>query len=113
MNSSERRASSGMSSKSLRLRAGSMTRRIPAPWAATTFSLMPPTGSTSPRKLISHRAAGEQRHKRHEHRNAGAWAILRGGAGRHVNMDVGLLETGDIDTEGHAPVLDDRERRLG
>ena len=36
-----------------RLRAGSMTRLIPARCAATTFSLMPPTGSTRPRRLIS------------------------------------------------------------
>ena len=52
-NSTCLRTSSGISSKSLRLRAGSMTRRMPAPCAATTFSLMPPTGSTSPRRLIS------------------------------------------------------------
>src|ERR1700739_4230472 len=30
-----------------------MTRRMPAECAATTFSLMPPTGSTKPRRLIS------------------------------------------------------------
>ena len=42
-----------MSSKSLRLRAGSITRFKPARAAATTFSLMPPTGSTRPRRLIS------------------------------------------------------------
>ena len=52
-NASCSRTSSGMSSKSLRLRAGSMTRLMPARWAATTFSLMPPTGSTSPRREIS------------------------------------------------------------
>ena len=42
-----------MSSKSLRLRAGSITRLIPARCAATTFSLIPPTGSTRPRREIS------------------------------------------------------------
>ena len=42
-----------MSSKSRLLRAGSMTRFTPAAAAATTFSLMPPTGSTEPRRLIS------------------------------------------------------------
>ena len=36
-----------------RLRAGSITVRMPARCAATVFSLMPPTGSTSPRRLIS------------------------------------------------------------
>jgi len=39
--------------ESLRLRAGSITRWIPARIAASTFSLMPPTGSTRPRRLIS------------------------------------------------------------
>ena len=39
--------------KSRRLRAGSITRVIPAAAAATIFSLMPPTGRTSPRRLIS------------------------------------------------------------
>src|SRR5262249_483579 len=47
------RTSSGMSSKSLRLRAGSITRAIPARAAATTFSLIPPTGKTSPLRLTS------------------------------------------------------------
>ena len=42
-----------MSSKSRRLRAGSITRFKPAAAAAITFSLMPPTGSTRPRRLIS------------------------------------------------------------
>jgi hypothetical protein len=53
MNSSLPRAVSGMSSKSRRLRAGSITRVSPAAAAATTFSLIPPTGSTSPRSDIS------------------------------------------------------------
>ena len=34
-------------------RDGSITAAIPAPTAATTFSLIPPTGRTSPRRLIS------------------------------------------------------------
>ena len=42
-----------MSSKSRRFRAGSITRVRPAAAAATTFSLMPPTGSTRPRSEIS------------------------------------------------------------
>src|SRR3569623_1578993 len=38
---------------SLRLRSGRMTRLMPARWAARNFSLMPPTGSTRPRSVIS------------------------------------------------------------
>ncbi len=52
-NSSLSRASWGMSSKSRRFRAGNITRVRPAAAAATTFSLIPPTGSTRPRRLIS------------------------------------------------------------
>ena len=37
----------------MRLRAGRVTALSPARAAATTFSLMPPTGSTKPRRLIS------------------------------------------------------------
>src|SRR5207253_117311 len=43
----------GISSKSLRLRAGSMIRFTPARAAAATFSSIPPAGSTRPRRLIS------------------------------------------------------------
>ena len=52
-NCSWRRASSGISSSSFSLRAGSITVEMPARSAASTFSLMPPTGSTRPRRLIS------------------------------------------------------------
>ena len=44
---------SGISSRSLRFRAGSMIVLIPARRAASDFSLTPPMGSTRPRKLIS------------------------------------------------------------
>src|SRR6185369_15435912 len=47
------RTSAGMSSRSRRLRAGSSTVAMPARCAASTFSLTPPIGSTSPRRLIS------------------------------------------------------------
>jgi len=53
MNSSLSRAPFGISSKSRLFRAGNMTRVRPAAAAATTFSLMPPTGSTRPRSEIS------------------------------------------------------------
>ena len=47
------RASAGTSSRSLRLRAGSITVLMPARSAASTFSLTPPIGSTRPRSEIS------------------------------------------------------------
>src|SRR3984957_5683486 len=47
------RAFSGTSSRSLRLRAGSMTVAMPAWIAARTFSFTPPIGSTRPRSEIS------------------------------------------------------------
>src|SRR6185312_2701049 len=43
----------GMSSRSRWLRIGSITVLMPARSAASTFSLTPPIGSTSPRRLIS------------------------------------------------------------
>ena len=52
-NSSSLRACSGTSTMSLRFFSGMMMRLMPARWAARTFSLMPPTGSTRPRRLIS------------------------------------------------------------
>ena len=42
-----------MSSKSFRLRSGSITVVMPARDAASTFSFTPPIGSTSPRREIS------------------------------------------------------------
>ena len=53
MRSSCPRAAAGISSRSLRLRAGRSTRFRPARAAASVFSLIPPTGSTNPRRLIS------------------------------------------------------------
>ena len=53
MNSSLERTLCGMSSRSRRFRAGRITVRMPAREAATHFSLMPPTGMTTPRRLIS------------------------------------------------------------
>ena len=95
-----RRASPGMSSRSLSLRAGSITVVMPARSAASTFSLMPPTGSTSPRRLISPviamslrtGRAGQQRGQRDEHRDPRARAVLRDRAGRHVDVDVDFSE---------------------
>src|SRR6266851_3333624 len=63
-----------MSMMSLLLRSGRTTRLMPARWAARTFSLMPPTGSTVPRSVISPVIATSPR--------------TRG----HVQVDVRLLE---------------------
>jgi pyrroloquinoline quinone biosynthesis protein E len=97
-NSSRLRTLSGMSSRSRRLRAGRITVRMPAREAATHFSLMPPTGSTTPRRLISpvmatsaHRALSQQRGQRGRHRDARARAVLRDGACRHVDVQVGIV----------------------
>ena len=95
--------------RSLRFFAGSITVLMPARMAASTFSLMPPTGSTSPRSVISpviavslrHRPVGEQRGERHEHRDARARSVLRDRAGRHVDVDVALLEAPTVDAEAH------------
>jgi hypothetical protein len=51
--SSAARTSSGTSSRSTTFQRGSTTRERPARWAARTFSLTPPTGSTRPRRVIS------------------------------------------------------------
>ena len=52
-NSSPFTRCAGISSTSRRLRSGNTTRWMPARLAASTFSLMPPTGSTFPRRVIS------------------------------------------------------------
>src|SRR2546430_8259419 len=79
-------------------RAGSITLVRPAAAAATTFSLMPPTGSQTPQRYLashrcitSNRAIGKQGGKRPEHRNAGARSVLWGGARGHMNVDVAVL----------------------
>ena len=59
--------------------------RQPGAAAAAIFSLMPPIGSTRPRRLISpviavslpDRPVGQQRDQRHGHRDAGARPVLR------------------------------------
>jgi len=47
------RTSSGTSSRSARLRSGRMTSVRPAAWAASTFCLRPPIGSTRPCSVTS------------------------------------------------------------
>ena len=53
MNSIASRTSFGTSSRSRAFLRGRMTRVIPARCAASTFALMPPTGSTRPRSVHS------------------------------------------------------------
>ena len=47
------RTSAGTSSRSPRLRSGMMTSVRPAAWAASTFCLSPPIGSTRPCSVTS------------------------------------------------------------
>ena len=112
-NASCSRTSSGMSSKSLRLRAGSMTRLTPARCGRDDLLLDAADRQHQPAQgdLAGHRrvgadgAVGHQRHQRHEHGDARARPVLRRRAGRHVNVDVGLLEPGRIDPEAVARFL--------
>src|SRR5208283_2357981 len=73
-----------------------MMRLMPAECAATTFSLMPPTGSTSPRRLISPVIAVSLRMVR---------SVINDVS--DVDMDVAFLESGGIDAERGGAVLDD------
>src|SRR6185295_4518130 len=70
------RTSAGTSPQSLRFCSGRMTRLIPARFAARTFSLMPPTGSTRPRKLISPVIAVSERTSRCVSKEASAATIV-------------------------------------
>ena len=44
------------------------------------------------RDVVADRPPGEQRDERRHHRDAGGRAVLRDRAGRHVDVEVGLLE---------------------
>ena len=61
---------------------------------------------------LLHRAPGEQRDEGDEHGDARARAVLGDGAGRHVHMDVRLLERGRVDAERRRARLDQAERGL-
>ena len=79
---------------------------MPARCAASTFSLMPPTGSTVPRSVISPVIATSPRTRRpvssdtsaDRDRDARRRTVLRHRARRHVQVDVRLLEV-DRDAE--------------
>ena len=84
---------------------GRMTSCIPARRAASTFSLMPPTGRTRPDSVISpviatiasNGPARELRHHRRRHRHTGRRAVLGDRARRHVDVHLGVLEEVGID----------------
>mmetsp|Transcript_4643 Transcript_4643/g.13663 ORF Transcript_4643/g.13663 Transcript_4643/m.13663 type:complete len:279 (+) Transcript_4643:496-1332(+) len=66
----------GSSRRSFSLACGSSTVRTPARCAATTFSLMPPTGRTSPRRVISPVIATSLRTRRPVRRDVSAVVIV-------------------------------------
>src|ERR1019366_8956921 len=57
-------------------------------------------------------AVAHQGYQRHEHRDAGARSVLRGGACRNMDMDVVLVELRWIDPQRYGAALDDAERGL-
>ena len=91
-----RRCLGTSSSRFFSFRRGRMTVRTPARRAASTFSLMPPTGedAAGQRHLSRHRQPrldgplAHQRSQRRDHGHAGRRAVLRDGAGRDVDVDV-------------------------
>jgi hypothetical protein len=93
----------------------------PARRAASTFSLMPPTGSTRPRRLISPVIATSLRTARSVEQRAratvyiatpGARAVLGRGARGHVHVHIGLRSKRvGVDAERRR-ALDQGQRRL-
>ena len=115
--------SGGSSSRSASLRAGRMNVLMPCRRAASAFSRMPPTGSTRPRSVISPVIATssrtgwlrDRRHDRGRHRDAGRRTVLRDRAGRHVHVQIVVVEEVGRDAElgaVRADVADRRARRL-
>ncbi len=98
-------------------RAGSR-RGCPARRAASTFSLMPPTGSTRPDSVISpviarlgsHRPAGQRRRQRRHHRHARRRTVLRNRAGRHVQVDLRVLVERRVDAVARRVRAEPRQR---
>src|SRR5512145_2983222 len=82
---------------------GRITSLMPARLAASTFSLMPPTGSTLPCSVISPvidtslRTARQLGHHRRDHGHARGRTVLGNGARRHVHVQLGVLEEVRID----------------
>ena len=125
---------STLASVELRSLGGALARRTPGLGARATIDgdylmffavggVFSPehTGSTSPRRLISPVIAVSLRIVRSvisetsamNMATPGARPVLRDGAGRHMHMDVALLEAAGIDAERGGAVLDDAQRGLG
>jgi hypothetical protein len=82
-------------------------RQHDAPYAgaetAATFSLTPPTGTTSPQAVLAghnriawHSALGHERSERQEHGNARAGTVLERGACRYVHASIAVFEADGI-----------------
>ena len=114
------RGCSGMSMMSLRLRSGMMTRLMPARCAARNFSLMPPTGSTRPRSVISPVIATSLRIGLPVSSDAIATNMVTPADGPSLGMapagdvdvDVGLLEEVLVEAQPLGARADERQRRL-
>ena len=114
------RASAGMSSRSRRLRAGSMHRRDARAQrgqhllldAADRQHEAAQADLAGHRDVVAHDPPGEERRERDEHRDARARAVLRRRARGHVDVDVRLLEHVRRDAELLRARLDERQRGL-
>ena len=92
--------SSGTSSRSARLRSGTMTLLMPARCAARTFSFRPPMGSTRPRRVISPVIATSWRTRMPVRSETSALSIVTPALGpsfgiaarRDVDVNIGLVE---------------------
>ena len=79
----------------------------PARWAASTFCLTPPIGSTRPCSVTSPVMPTSCRTGRPVssdtsavgHRDAGRRAVLRDGAGGHVHVELAVGERVGVDAE--------------
>ena len=109
-----------MSSRSLRFRDGSITVGDSRTDRGDHLFLDPAyrQNQSAQADLAGHgeiaagRAMGNQRRQRDEHRDSGARPILRNGAGRHVDVDVALLERRRLDPQPRRLRLDQTERGL-
>src|SRR5262249_37653719 len=101
------RTSSGMSSRSARLRSRMITSVRPAALAprALCFTAADGQDATLQRDLaghpdsVLHRTPRQQRRESRRHRDSGARAVLRDRPGRHVHVEAGLVEVLLVDAE--------------
>ncbi len=114
------RTSAGSSFKSFSFNRGSRILRMPARCAAMSFSLMPPTGITAPRRVTSpvmarlrvDLAAEDQAGQSGEHGGSRAGAVLGNGPRRNVHVQVGGLEV-EARATARPAGLDQREGDAG